>query len=340
MDHSGATQATSSLRAWLDSGGALAAGIAFSVLFTAFIWWTGTIWPTPPPYGVEIPGFWYEWQLEFPTVWSRTTAWGGYALHQLTLWWLITYARNQRPAYTRGLHPVNVWALGANAFFMGLHWVQTRVWYDGLAQDVHEATSFASVAIMLVIILIMENQRRGLLFGKPLALVSEAGAVARRYHGYYFSWATIYTFWYHPMEHTSGHLIGFFYMFLLLLQGSLFFTRVHVNRWWTLTLEMMVIVHAIIVATMNQHGWAHFVAGLLGIFVITQIYGLPWSRWTRLAISASYVAGVLSLYAYEGQIERAWTALAIPFWDYVAVFGFSLAIIGVARVARRRSATH
>ena len=325
--------------AWLDSGAALAAGIAFSALFTAFLWWTGTIWPTPAPYGVEIPGFWYEWQLEFPTAWTRATAWGGYIAHQLTLWWLISYARRQRPAYTRGLHPVNVWALGANAFFIGLHWVQTRLWYDGLAQDVHEATSFASVAIMLVVILIMENQRRGLLFGKPLPMVSEAGVVARRYHGYYFAWATIYTFWYHPMENTSGHLMGFFYMFLLLLQGSLFFTRSHVNRWWTLSLEMMVIAHAILVAIMNEHGFANFVAGLLGIFVITQIYGLPWSRLTRWLVSATYVAGVLAMHAMEDRLQQVWRALSIPFWDYVAVLLFSLLIIAAARLARLRSAT-
>ncbi len=30
----------------------------------------------------------------------------------------------------------------------------------------------------------------------------------RRNHGYIFAWATIYTFWYHPMENTNGHLIG------------------------------------------------------------------------------------------------------------------------------------
>ena len=52
----------------------------------------------------------------------------------------------------------------------------------------------------------------------------------RKYHGYVFAWATVYTFWYHPMENTAGHLIGFFYMFLLLLQGSLFLTRIHINK--------------------------------------------------------------------------------------------------------------
>ena len=45
------------------------------------------------------------------------------------------------------------------------------------------------------------------------------------------------------MEATSGHLIGFLYMFLLMLQGSLLFTRAHVNRWWTLVLEVAVLAH-------------------------------------------------------------------------------------------------
>ena len=101
--------------------------------------------------------------------------------------------------------------------------------------------SFWAVALMLVWVLLMENPRRGLVFGKKIAFPKRVTSVARRYHGYYFAWATVYTFWYHPMEATSGHLIGFLYMFLLLVQGSLFFTRAHVNRWWTLFLEVAVL---------------------------------------------------------------------------------------------------
>ena len=31
-------------------------------------------------------------------------------------------------------------------------------------------------------------------------------------------------------------------MFLLLTQGALMFTRMHVNRWWTVTLEGLVVL--------------------------------------------------------------------------------------------------
>ncbi|MBL8197355.1 MAG: hypothetical protein JNJ67_00340 [Chromatiales bacterium] len=321
----------------LDSGWALVAGIAFSALFTGFIWYSGTIWPTPAPYLPERPGFWYEWQLAEPTFWTRATAWGGYLAHQFMLWWLIWHARHRQPGYTHGLHPVNVWALGGNALFIGLHWLQTRLWYDGLAQDVHEVTSFASVAVMLVVILIMENHRRGLFFGRKVSLVSAAGEVARKYHGYYFAWAIVYTFWYHPMENTSGHMIGFFYMFLLLLQGSLFFTRAHTNRYWTLALEMMVIVHAVLVGMMNSTRWENFVTGLLGLFVITQIYGLPWTRAVRLAVTVAYLLSVVLIYHYGRGLIYIWEVFMIPVWDFAAVFLFSLLIIGGARLVQARS---
>jgi len=125
-------------------------------------------------------------------------------------------------------------ALAASAFFILLHFVQTHIWYDGLAQDVSIFSSQGSVIVLLVWVLLMENNRRGMFFGKKLPIKQEIIRFARKYHGYFFAWATIYTFWYHPMVNTSGHLIGFLYMFLLMLQGSLFFTRIHTNRWWTL----------------------------------------------------------------------------------------------------------
>lgn len=65
--------------------------------------------------------------------------------------------------------------------------------------------------------------------------------VVHRYHGYLFSWAIIYTFWYHPTDGTRGHLVGFFYLFLLLVQSAVTFTPVHVRRGWTLLLELLVL---------------------------------------------------------------------------------------------------
>ena len=184
--------------------------------------------------------------------------------------------------YSPGLNKVNVLALGTNAFFILLHFVQTHIWYDGLAQDVSIWSSQVSVVILLVWVLLMENNRRGMFAGKKLHISKQIIAFARKYHGYYFAWATVYTFWYHPMETTPGHLMGFFYMFLLMLEGSLFLTRIHVNKWWKVTQEITVLFHGTLVAIFQGADlWQMFAFGFGAMFVVTQMHGLNLSRLTR-----------------------------------------------------------
>ena len=302
----------------LSSGSALWLGVAISLLFTGLIAWAGQRLE-----GVALlpdgGASWYYWQLPEPAFWPRATAWTFYLAHQLTLFGLIYYAQRRELKYTGGLQRVNWIALGANAFFILLHFVQTHLWYDGLAQDVSIWSSQGSVIVLLVWVLLMENNRRGLFFGRRLPLSQEILRVARKYHGYLFAWATIYTFWYHPMVSTSGHLIGFLYMFLLMLQGSLFFTRAHVNRLWTLALEVSVLVHGTLVAVMQGNGlWPMFAFGFGGVFVITQMHGVGWSRGVRAVIASLYVASALWVYS-----ERGWDKLneivRIPLIEYLAV---------------------
>jgi hypothetical protein len=313
---------------------ALWGGILFSLVFAGVIWWAGQRLASIPHLPDTGPS-WYYWKLPEPTVWSRVTSWGFYALHQVSLWALIFAAQKRGTRYTAGLHRVNLLALGVNAFFIVLHLVQTQIWYDGLAQDVSIWSSQGSVILMLVMILLMENRRRGMFFGKKAPLPERAIDFARRYHGYVFAWATVYTFWYHPMEPTSGHLIGFFYMFLLLLQGSLFFTRVHVNRWWMLVQEATVLVHGTLVAVMQGNGiWPMFAFGFGGILVITQMYGLRLSRWARGAILALYVGGALLVYSQRGWVQLN-EIVRIPLIEYILVFLLAWLIGGGLWVGRR-----
>jgi hypothetical protein len=245
---------------------------------------------------------WYFWQLQDPTIWTRLAAWVPFTFHWMAMWFLISRGRSERPTYVFGLHSFNLWALAVNAFFILLHIVQTKVFYDGLAQDTHEATSMGSVVIMLFAILLMENRRRGLIFGKKIPFMFEAGDTVRRYHGYYFSWAIIYTFWYHPVELTQGHLAGFAYMMLLFLQGSLFFTRYHTNRWWTVSLEILFTIHGALVAYFilqtGQNGpWSMFLFGGVMIFLITQMHGLGLSRRGKLIITLPLLTVLITFYA-------------------------------------------
>ena len=298
---------------------ALWGGITFSLAFTALIWWAGDRLASVPHLPDQGPA-WYYWKLATPTFWTHFTAWIFYALHQVALWSLIFYAQTRVKKYTPGLHPVNVVALGVNAVFILLHFVQTQIWYDGLAQDVSIFSSQGSVILMLVAILLMENQRRGLFFGRKVSLLKRMGAFARKYHGYLFAWATVYTFWYHPMENTLGHLAGFLYMFLLLLQGSLFLTRIHVNKWWTLTQEVAVGVHGTLVAVLQGNNlWQMFAFGFAGIFIVTQMHGLKFSRLTRGIILGVFIVATLAVYSQRGWVQLN-EILRIPLIEYLAVF--------------------
>lgn len=308
-------------------------GVIFSLLFTGLIWLAGgrlDAIELLPDQGAS----WYYWKLPEPTFWTRATAWGGYLLHQVTIWGLIYLGQRRKLKYTSGLHRLNIYALAANAGFILLHFVQTHIWYDGLAQDVSIWSSQFSVIILLIWVLLMENNRRGMFFGKKMPIGKSIVRWAREYHGYFFAWATIYTFWYHPAVSTSGHLIGFFYMFLLLLQGSLFFTRVHINRWWMLVQEFTVLIHGTLVAVMQGNGmWPMFFFGFAGMFVITQMHGLGLSKRTRWIILALYIAGAIAVYA--GQPSKVWQLAAIPLIDYLGVVILALIISLILWITRR-----
>jgi hypothetical protein len=127
-------------------------------------------------------------------------------------------------------------------------------------------------------------------------------------------------------------------MFLLMLQGSLFFTRAHVNRWWTLVLEVAVLAHGTLVAIMQGEGmWPMFAFGFGGIFVITQMHGLGWSRPVRALVLAAYAAGVVAVYTPLGW-GRVSEVLRIPLIDYAAVFALAGTIGGILGLLRLRGA--
>lgn len=314
---------------------ALAAGVLFVIAFCALVFVTGP-WLASVPHLPDTGASWYFWKLPNPTWLTRFTVWSLYLAHQFTLWGLIAWARKQNLKVSSGLHRVNFLALGLNALFVVLHWAQTNFTYDGLAQDVSIWSSLGSVAFLLIWVLLMENPRRGLFFGWKAPISNRVADFAKKTHGYVFAWAVIYTFWYHPTEATSGHLIGFFYTLLLMLQGSLFFTRIHTNKWWTLTLEMLVIAHGTLVALMqNQSFWTTFFFGFSGLFIITQMHGLGWSRLVRGLILAAYLGAVVFVYSNRG-VAKVNEVFRIPLIDYVGVAVLALLLAGIVRVIGKR----
>jgi hypothetical protein len=282
--------------------------------------------------------WWYYWQLPDPSAWTRLAVWVPYTLHQLGMWFLIAYAQRAKPRYFAGLHQFNLWALALNFFFVIVHILQTKLTYDGLAQDVHEATSMGSVTLMLFMIILMENRRRGIFFGKGVNALNGPGDAVRRYHGYYFSWAICYTFWYHPVEMTSGHLAGFAYMMLLILQSSLFFTKYHTNRWWTVFLESLFVIHGSMVAytIMNTDmgpPWSAFLFGGVTTFVVVQMHGLGLSTKAKIAIAAPPLIAMAIFFGNTP--EQFLGAPRLTLIMYVGTAMMAVIVAGLMWVARR-----
>jgi hypothetical protein len=157
----------------------------------------------------------------------------------------------------------------------------------------------------------------------------------RKYHGYVFAWATVYTFWYHPMENTVGHLVGFLYMFLLLLQGSLFLTRIHLNKYWMIVQEVTVALHGTLVAIMQGNNiWPMFAFGFAGIFILTQMHGLSLPRWLKWLFAALFIGGAVLVYSSRGLVQLN-EVLRIPLIEYLLVFVLAGIVALGIRIADR-----
>jgi hypothetical protein len=265
----------------------------------------------------------YEWQLAAATSMGQLTAWLGFALHQLLIWGTIYYAQKHytKRDYTDKLRPVNLWAVGINFVFIILHYFQTMFFYDAIAQDIPSWTAQFAVALMLIVVLGMENQRRGLFFGKKVSLRKAFTDALRKYHGYFFSFAVIYTFWFHPMIPTWGHLVGFVHVILVMTQGSLMFMRVHLNKKWMFLLEILVLPHSFQVA-LNQNNdiWPMFFFGFAAIFLITQMHGLGLKPWVRRLFYGSFLLVMLYVYFVMREPYQMNEVIRIPAIEYLVLF--------------------
>ena len=280
---------------------------------------------------------WYFWKRPDPNFASQASAWGGYLAHQFFIWGVIIWAKKNREALKdrTKLHFINWVALAGTATFGVLHFFQTAIWYDGLAQNVSIFSSQASVILLLVVVLMIEAPRRGLFFGVGGKNFIGVRPFLIKYHGYYFSWAVVYTFWFHPMETTWGHLFGFFYTFLLMIQAGFIFTRVHTNRWWTLTLEVLVLFHGVVVALLaGQEFWTMFLFGFLAMFIVTQMHGLELSSLLRWFFGGLFLIALIIIYSERGW-GQAHEILRIPVIDYILVFVLTALILIIKRLVRK-----
>lgn len=296
-------------------------GVVVSVILTAVIGLTAANLSSFQIIGPTETAFLYAWQLSEPDAAARLTAWAGYILHNLIVWAVLYFAQREKPRFSPDLRWFNRALIAVNTIFVVLHIFQTQYFYDGLAQDVPEVTALGSVAVMLVIIILLETPRRGLILGRKVRFKDGFIQIARKYHGYFFAWATIYTFWYHPTEGTWGHLMGFLYMFMLFVQGTLIFNRAHVNRWWTFFLEVFVIIHGVSVAVLQGNTmWPMFAFGFGSMVVLTQMYGLGLGSAAKRGLAIGFILVVLGYYTFAGRLAAIHEVIRIPLIDFLVIF--------------------
>lgn len=314
-------------------------GVLVSVALTAVIGLTAANLT-----GFQIVGhtgiaFYYPWQLREPNSVARLTAWSGYLLHNMIAWIIIYVAQREKPKFENKLHWFNWAMISTHIVFVVLHIFQTQFFYDGLAQDVPEITAQGSVALMLIFIILFETPRRGLIFGKKFKFKEGFIQVVRKYHGYLFAWATIYTFWYHPTEGTWGHLMGFLYMFMLFVQSALIFNRAHINRWWTFLLEVFVVIHGTVVAILQGNGlWPMFAFGFGAMIILTQMYGVGLNTWTKRGLAIGFLILVVGYYSLFSNLAKINEVIRIPFIDYAVIFvlyGIYLFFAWIINIIRR-----
>ncbi len=332
------TKGTGMLFSRLDAKHIVNGGIIFSVLLCAAIVAMGGVLAQFEVIPLPEDGLVYEWQLAESSSWAQATAWLGFALHQLLIWGTIYYAqkRYNKRDYSHTLRPVNLWAVGINLVFVILHYLQTMFFYDAIAQDLPSWTAQFAVALMLIVILGIENQRRGLFFGKKVKLRRAFTDGLRKYHGYFFSFAVIYTFWFHPMIPTWGHLIGFIHVILVMTQGSLMFMRVHLNKRWMFLLEILVLPHAFQVA-LNQGNdlWPMFFFGFAAIFLVTQMHGLRLKPWVRRLFYGSFLLVMLYVYFVLREPYQINEVIRIPLIEYLVLFIMYWIYLLGARISSR-----
>ncbi len=284
---------------------------------------------------------WYYWKLPDPNFWTRASSWGLYIAHQAFIWGAIYWAQTHRKELGswNKIHPINITMLAGTAFFILMHYLQTAIFFDGLAQDIDVIWSQGSVIIMLGILLLMEAPRRGLFFGYGKPWFKKVQPFLFRTHGYYIAWATIFTFWYHPMYPTWGHITGFLYMFILFIQTCMIYTKLHVNRYWTFTTEMLVILHGATMAFQQGNGMtAMFFFGFGALVVITQMWGLGLSKAAKWGIAIAYLALMAIVYSQRGW-ENLNEVIRIPFIEYIATILFGLLLLGILKLRSNKSPT-
>ncbi len=115
----------------------------------------------------------------------------------------------------------------------------------------------------------------------------------------------------------------------MMLQGSLIYTPIHKNPYWSTLVEVFVIIHGPVISAQKNDGAAFmFIFGFLIILVVSQIFCIPlfpkekkwiWLRFVPLALA---VASAVAVYVNAGIARSLFNIVSIPLAEYGLAFLF------------------
>ncbi|KAI6656079.1 hypothetical protein LOD99_11334 [Oopsacas minuta] len=318
----------------MDSTVGLIVGVIFSlcvVLLTKFIGpnLRKNFTPLPVWRGV----LWYRWKslpsqqalnfspftgIKFPYSLNvrAKSAWLGFILHFIFMTFMITWAKIRYSThhthncpvptapswcdYTNKLEIIHYVFLIGTAIFVILHLLQTHYSYDGIAQDAAEMVPIIGTVLSLVVLALMQQTERGLVFGYGLDTETFIALtnIARRFHPFIVGWDIVFTFWYHPMEGGVHHIPGLLPLLCIFIQGCLLFTTVHLNPIWRVALELLGFPHAIYIEYSHpERGrWKMFLTGVLLTPIVVHFHMFNMSFILTTSLLVCYVTLVVVLY--------------------------------------------
>jgi hypothetical protein len=287
----------------------------------------------------------YPWRdPRGPDTLRRAVTWVCYLSHQLCSLLCVYVAKRSRSTgtaqYTTKLSPANIWALGMNFSFFAMRFVHSAWSLDGLSGELPFWAPELAGLLIVIVIMLMENESRGLVFGWRWPLHEAGSYLAKRYHGYIFSFFIVQALWYHPTLSITSHAVEYAHLALLLTQSSLFYTRQHLNPYWKALLETMIVLHAIPLAETplsiytlvpeSSRAWCAFLFGLLIVICATPLFGLPAYAKLRSHYKVvpilTVLGSIIGVY-YRDSFKDLQLLLLIPGLLYMGTMVFSSALM-------------
>ena len=192
-----------------------------------------------------------------------------YIFHQ-SAHWAMTYYAQTRLKCSNSLKPFHYCMVGMNLVFVLLYIVQCRLVPDNIfyqdAKDLNMGTLY-----LYLWIVIAKGDRRGIALGYSIPYTQGVSEFFEKRLPYFFSFIILLNFWYKPFIEKL-FFVRIFLDLILITHSCLIQTRIYENKYWTLFLELMVMLcfFVKVIASFNlPYDFSALASIVFAVFVIS-----------------------------------------------------------------------